>query len=120
MIFRTVVIGVFVAVVAGYMIIDGARQLAGIGYFAPGGRLGPWALLLQRIGLDPRSTAVAALFVAYGAALIAAFSLSLTGSAAADMALVVVALAGIWYVPFGTIGSLTITGLTLWSLLDRA
>ena len=38
---RPIVIGVLVMIVAGFMIIDGVRELSGAGYIAPGGELGP-------------------------------------------------------------------------------
>lgn len=38
-----VVIILVAVIVAGYMILDGLRELSGRGYLAPGGRLGPWA-----------------------------------------------------------------------------
>ena len=69
---RTIAIGILVVVVAGYMILDGVRELSGAGYIAPGGELGPWAGLLRRLGIDPHTPGVAMVFVGYGIALLGA------------------------------------------------
>ena len=114
---RTIIIGVLVVVVAGYMIFDGVRDLSGAGYIAPGGELGPWAGLLKRLGIDPHTPGVAMVFVGYGIALLGAFAYYLTGSFAGGIALIVVA--ALWYLPFGTVGCLVVIGLTLWDLITR-
>jgi hypothetical protein len=116
---RTIIIGVLVVVVAGYMIFDGVRELSGAGYIAPGGELGPWAGLLKRLGIDPHTPGVAMVFVGYGIALLGAFAYYLTGSFAGGIALIVVAVLGLWYLPFGTVGCLVVISLTLWDLITR-
>ena len=60
---RPIVIGVLVMIGAGFMIIDGVRELSGAGYIAPGGELGQWAGLLKRLGIDPHAPGVAMVFV---------------------------------------------------------
>lgn len=119
MIVRTIAVGVLVVIVAGYMILDGVRELSGKGYIAPGGALGPWAGLLTRLGIDPYATGVAAVFVGYGVVLLGALVYYLTGSFAGGVALIVVAILGLWYLPFGTVGCLIAIGLVLWDLITR-
>jgi len=118
-ILRTIVTGALAVVVAGYMLLDGIRELSGAGYIAPGGELGPWARLLERLGVDPHATGVAAAFVGYGVLLIGALVYYLTGSSAGGVVIIGVAALGLWYLPFGTIGCLLLIGLVLWDLLTR-
>lgn len=117
---RTVAVGVLVAVIAGYMMLDGIRQLTGIGYIAPGGRLGPWATLIEGLGFNPRSTGVAATLVGYAVLLAVAFIYYLTDTTAGAVALLIVAALGLWYLPFGALGSLIIIGLVVWDLATRS
>ena len=57
------------------MVADGARALVLGDYVTIGGELGPWAALLDAIGVDPRAAAVKAFFVLYGSAWLAAGAL---------------------------------------------
>ena len=116
---RTIIIGVLVVVVAGYMIFDGVRELSGAGYIAPGGELGPWAGLLKRLGIDPHTPGVAMVFVGYRHRAAGRVRLLPHGSFAGGIALIVVAVLGLWYLPFGTVGCLVVIGLTLWDLITR-
>lgn len=90
------------------MLFDGARALLIGDYVTPktgtyAGQLGPWAGLLSKVGINPRSTAVKALHVAAGVAwLLGAYSL-LTGAEWGAMVLWTAAFLSIWYVPFGTL-----------------
>ena len=116
---RPILTGILVVIVAGFMIVDGVRELPGAGYIAPGGELGPWGGLLKRLGIDPHAPGVAMVFVGYGVALLGAFISYLMGSFTGGVALIAVAALGLWYLPFGTVGCLVVIGLTLWDLTAR-
>jgi hypothetical protein len=104
-------------VLGGWMLLDGLRAFLRGDYLTPksgeyAGQLGPWAGLLQRVGIAPRSALVKGLHVAVGAAwLLSAAGLWLDapwwriGMAGA-------ALFSLWYLPFGTLGALIV-----WALL---
>ena len=107
---RTVLtIAAFLALVnGGFMLVDGSRALVSGDYFTPNtgrhaGRLGPWATLLERLGLDPRSTAVKSAFIVVGLATVVAVIGHFLGATWARPALFLVAVAGLWYLPFGTL-----------------
>lgn len=97
-------------VLGGYMVLDGVRELAGHGYIAPGGQLGPWAGVLRRAGLDPRSRFVASWFVAHGSLILLTLICHLVGIPGSAVLMVVLAVAALWYLPFGTLGALVIIG----------
>ncbi len=95
--------------VGGWMAFDGLRALLVGDYVTPAtgawaGRLGPWATLLSAAGLDPRSTAAKLLHVACGGLWLAAAALLLTRPRSARRTAIAAAVAGLWYLPFGTVG----------------
>ncbi len=101
------------------MLADGARAILLGDYVTPSagpyaGQLGPWADLVASVGLNPRSTAVKLLHVTYGATALVAITRFLRQRPSAWAHLRIVAFAGLWYVPFGTI----LNGVTL-ALLSR-
>ena len=77
MVFKVWIPALLIAFTAGWMLFDGTRALlvgdyvtAKSGEYA--GRLGPWAGLVSAIGIEPRSTLMKSIFVAYGLAGLAA------------------------------------------------
>ncbi|WP_083987449.1 hypothetical protein [Corynebacterium mustelae] len=100
---RSSIIGILAFITAGYMILDATRHFLGYGFLAPSGQLGPWATVASLIGIEPDSSAMAAIFFAYGALLLGATVFYLrTRNLASAKVLIVVAICGLWYVPFGT------------------
>jgi hypothetical protein len=101
-----------------WMTFDGTRALTVGDYVTPSsgahaGQLGPWSRVVGAIGIPPRSTAMKIIFVVYGLSwLIIALGLALrTGWA--FPAMLVAAVATLWYLPVGTIFALVqLTGLT--------
>ena len=62
-----------VIILAGWMLFDGSRALIVGDYVTPNsgqyaGQLGPWAKLVQAVGINPRSTLMKSIFVLYGLA----------------------------------------------------
>lgn len=103
---------------AGWMLFDGSRALVVGDYVTPSsgeyaGQLGPWAAVIEIVGLDPRSNVVKAVFVSYGIAgllLAAGFAMNLPGT---RQGLLILAVLGLWYVPFGTVANVLILMLLL-------
>lgn len=97
----------------GWMIFDGVRAMIVGDYFTPrsgryAGSLGPWAGLVLRHGIDPRSTVMKALFVGFGVAwLLVAAGLAF-GTAGILQIAIVLALATLWYVPIGSATALLV------------
>lgn len=97
-----------VLVNAGWMLFDGARALALGDYVTPksgqhAGQLGPWAHLVEAVGIPARSTAMKLVFVIYGFSYLVAtigFLANVPGARPATAAMAVI---GLWYLPFGTL-----------------
>ena len=90
------------------MFLDGTKALLSGSYFAPGGQIGPWALLVRDAGLSPLSPAVKGAFVVLGAAYVLsalAFAFYRPG---AKIALAIVAVLTLWYLPVGTLISIIV------------
>lgn len=101
---RSSIIGILAFITAGYMVFDAVRYFLGFGFLAPSGQLGPWATVVSLIGIVPDSSAMAAIFFAYGALLLGAMVFYLrTRNLVVAKILILVAACGLWYVPFGTI-----------------
>ncbi len=93
---------------AGWMVFDGARALVAGDYVTPrtgpyAGRLGPWSRVCEAVGLEPRSTLVKMIFVAYGSAYLLAAVGMAGGIRWARHAVAALAVLGLWYLPFGTL-----------------
>jgi hypothetical protein len=93
---------------AGWMAFDGSRALLVGDYVTPqsgrhAGRLGPWSKVVRAAGIPPRSTLMKLVFVVYGAVYLALTAAFLLGVPGARAWLIVVAVLGLWYLPFGTL-----------------
>lgn len=104
--------------VAGWMVFDGIRALLLGDYVTPAtgehaGQLGPWAGLVSLVGIDPRSTAMKATFVAYGIAWLAVIAAFVAGLRRSRGLMVTAAAGALWYLPFGTLFGLLQIGLLL-------
>jgi hypothetical protein len=88
----------------GWQVVDGIRVLRTGRYFGPP-TPGPWRHLVSAVGVDPFDMGVP--FVILGAAwLVTPAALLLTGSPVAWWALLVTAVATLWYLPVGTLFAL--------------
>ena len=86
-----------------YMLLDGVYASA-TGHYI-GGTVGPWAALVQRIGIDPRSYTMHGIFIVYGIAWLAAIAFYATRRRSSVVAMAILTL---WYIPFGTALSLVL------------
>ena len=100
-----------------WMTFDGTRALTVGDYVTPSsgahaGQLGPWNYVVNAIGVRPRSTAMKLIFVIYGLSwLIIALGLAFQSGWALP-AMLIAAVATLWYLPVGTIfGIIQLAGL---------
>jgi hypothetical protein len=100
-----------------WMTFDGTRALAVGDYVTPSsgahaGQLGPWSHVVGAVGIPPRSTVMKIIFVVYGLSwLIIALGLAFRSGWALP-AMLIAALATLWYLPVGTIiGIVQLAGL---------
>ncbi len=92
----------------GWLAFDGGRALIVGDYVTPSsgtyaGQLGPWSKLVSAVGIDPRSTLMKSIHLGLGSAwlvVIVCFALRLPW---AWWAMLVCAVASLWYLPFGTL-----------------
>lgn len=114
-----VVLVVLGLIEGAWMSFDGTRALTVGDYVTPSsgahaGELGPWNYVVRAVGIPPRSTAMKLIFVVYGVSwLIIALGLG-SRTAWAWQAMLISAVATLWYLPVGTIfGILQLGGLIL-------
>ena len=110
------IVVVLALVAGGWLAFDGAYALISGDYVTPGsgphaGQLGPWSNVFTEIGLDPRSPVVKNLHLVIGSVWLGATLLFALGARRGWIAMLLCALAGLWYLRFGTLISLTIMGL---------
>jgi hypothetical protein len=104
---RWIILGL-VAFTAGWMLFDGSRALITGDYGTPqegkyAGQLGPWAVLVTAVGIEPRSTLMKLIFVGYGLTALSLAVCFARGMAWARAGLIAVCVLGLWYAPFGTL-----------------
>lgn len=110
-------LAVTLAVITGaYMLADGCHALATGSYLGPG--LGPWAAIVRSAGIDPRSTGMAAAFVAFGVAWLAAAVL--LARSRGRVFVIALAVLTLWYAPVGTAIALVEIALFARSAPSRA
>jgi hypothetical protein len=105
------VIVILVVFTAGWMLFDGSRALIAGDYTTPSsgeyaGQLGPWSNLVKAVGIEPRSTLMKSIFVGYGLAALVVLAGFVFGLSWARMALIIVCILGLWFLPIGTITNL--------------
>ena len=112
------VIVTLVVFTGGWMLFDGARALILGDYVTPksgeySGQLGPWSNLVKAIGVEPRSTFMKSIFVAYGLIALAAAVCLVAKTSWSNTFLVIVCILGLWYLPIGTVANV-VALLLLW------
>ena len=92
-------------VAAGWMVFDGVRALSSGDYVTVDGELGPWADLLEALGIDPRATGVKVFFVLYGSAWLLAAGAYRQDLPRSRAAMALFAAGSLWYLLLGTVSS---------------
>ena len=90
---------------AGWMFFDGVRALTVGDYVTVDGQLGPWADVVEAVGIEPRAVGMKVFFACYGAAWLfaaGAYASDLRGSRAAMAGF---AIGSLWYLALGTVSS---------------
>ncbi len=98
---------------AGWMTFDGSRALLVGDYVTPttgrhAGQLGPWSKVVEGVGIQPRSTLMKWIFVVYGAGYLLAMLAFMLKVPWAWWGVLVAAVLGLWYLPFGTLINLVV------------
>jgi hypothetical protein len=102
---------------AGWMVFDGTRALVVGDYETFDGGLGPWAQIVEALGIEPRSTLMKSIFVVWGAVWLCVIAAFVRGVPRARTGMLVAAIASLWYLPMGTL--LSVLQIVLLSLLAR-
>lgn len=110
------IIAALVALNAGWMAFDGSRALFVGDYVTPktgrhAGQLGSWSRVVQAVGIPPRSTLMKAIFVVYGLLYLGMTAAFLLNVPWAQQGMIIVALLGLWHLPFGTLINLFVLAL---------
>ena len=110
------IIAALVALNAGWMVFDGSRALVVGDYVTPksgrhAGQLGPWSKVAQAVGIPPRSTFMKVIFVVYGLVYIGMTVAFLLNAPWAQRGMIIVAVLGLWHLPFGTLINLGVLAL---------
>jgi hypothetical protein len=95
------------------MLFDGLRALIVGDFVTPrageyAGQLGPWSGLARAVRIEPRSTLMKLIFIIYGAAGISMAACYALGYPWARTGMLIIAVLGLWYLPFGTISNLLV------------
>ncbi len=93
--------------VGGWFAFDGGRALVKGDYVTPktgryAGQLGTWSRFIRVIGIDPRSTLMKTIFLAYGGLWLIVIACFIFQVSWAWWAMLVAAIGSLWYWPFGT------------------
>ncbi len=109
---------------AGWLAFDGAHALVTGDYVTPrsgphAGQLGPWSKLFAAMGLDPRSLLVKWVHLVIGTAWLGAIVSFALRARRAWGAMLIGAIAGLWYLPFGTLISLIVIALLMLPAVRR-
>jgi len=99
---------VLAVVEGGWLLFDGVHAFATGDYVTPdsgeyAGQLGRWAKLWEAVGVDPRSTLVKGVHVGLGAIWFVAMISYARNLRRSRGAMLVCAIASLWYLPFGTL-----------------
>ena len=104
----------------GWLAFDGSHALITGDYVTPStgqyaGQLGPWSKIVSAVGIEPRSTLMKAIPLAIGAVWIAVVVCFIMRCEWAWWGMFACAIAGLWYLPFGTLMSVIQLALLLTS-----
>jgi hypothetical protein len=104
----------------GWMAFDGGRALVVGDYVTPkagqyAGQLGPWAKVVQALGIRPRGALMKGIFLVYGVLWLLVAAAFLFGVSWSWWGMLFLAAGALWYLPFGTL--LSVVQLILLAVL---
>ena len=119
------VVLVLAFVEGGWLAFDGSTALITGDYITPtsgqyAGQLGPWSKLVSAVGIEPRSTLMKLIHVAIGFVWLAVMVCFVLRLPWAWRGMLLCAVAGLWYLPFGTLLSVVQIVLLLLPALRNA
>lgn len=97
----------------GYMIVDALHALYTDNYITIGGHLGPWTAVLASVHIPYYTLAAKLLFLAAGSLYIVVAIDYAVNDLRSATGIAGIAIATLWYLPFGTLFSLIVLAL-LW------
>jgi hypothetical protein len=102
----------------GWLALDGGRTLVVGDYLTPrsgqyAGQLGPWAKVVSAVGIQPRSTLMKSIHLILGTVWLVVMICFALRMPWAWSGMLVCAVLGLWYLPFGTPLSIIQIGLLL-------
>lgn len=108
----------------GFMVFDGSRALATGDYIRPrsgqhAGQLGPWAQVVEKVGINPESTPMKVIFVIWGIVGLYITVGFIQDKPWAWKAMLAVNIASLWYAMIGTFSSVIQIALLVISKLLR-
>jgi len=108
---------------AGWMAFDGTHAVATGDFITPrsgpsAGQLGPWRYLVDKVGLNPRGTAMKVIFAVYGWTWLAVGVAFAIGASWSWQVMVFAAAGALWFLPLGTLFSVIQLAL-LFALRER-
>ncbi len=94
----------------GWLAFDGSMALLSGDYVTPksgphAGQLGPWSKVVAAVGIPPRSTLMKSIHVFLGVVWLAVIVCFALRQHWAWLGMLICAMAGLWYLPFGTLMS---------------
>ncbi len=112
------IVVVLAFVEGGWLAFDGGHALVTGEYVTPksgqyAGQLGPWSKLVSAVGIEPRSTLMKLIHVTLGITWVVIIVFFISGLPWAWWAMILCAVAALWYLPFGTLLSLMQIALLL-------
>lgn len=95
----------------GFMLFDGMRALMNGDYIRPksgkyAGQLGPWSKLVQKLGIDPESILMKAIFVFWGITGLIITLLFMIGFSWSWEVMMIATIMSLWYLLAGTATSI--------------
>lgn len=102
------VVVVLALIEGGWLAFDGGRALVVGDYVTPksgpyAGQLGPWAKVVEEVGIEPRSTLMKSIHLVFGLAWLGMAICFVLRLPWAWSGMVLCAVLGLWYLPFGTL-----------------
>lgn len=91
----------------GWLVFDGSRALIVGDYVTPrsgasAGQLGPWARVIAAVGLEPRSRLIKSVHVILGLLWLCAAGGFFFSPSSGRIALIVISVCTLWYLPVGS------------------
>lgn len=93
--------------IAGWFVFDGVFAAITGSYVTPtsgrwAGQTGPWAKLVEKVGIDPQSSLMHLIFIVYGLAWLVLIGLYFIKLPFSRLLMLAAAIGALWYLPFGT------------------